>query len=207
MKPDAPQPSPGLIVESGKINAGDERIDMAGELVFYTNPMSRGRTVRWMLEEVGRPLPHRAPRFRRHDEIARLSRDQPHGKGAGHPSRRHRGHRGRRHLRLPGGRLPRGPGWRRRRAIGCADPTTAGCFSRPTARAASGFEAPAEGSRAGATDRCGGDARRAEGVDRFSAAPAYLEWWMQFGLLDNARYVARAARPAAARAKPTRVDV
>ena len=24
-------------------------------LVFYTNPMSRGRTVRWMLEEVGRP--------------------------------------------------------------------------------------------------------------------------------------------------------
>jgi glutathione S-transferase len=25
------------------------------ELVFYTNPMSRGRVVRWMLEEVGRP--------------------------------------------------------------------------------------------------------------------------------------------------------
>ena len=25
------------------------------ELVFYTNPMSRGRIVRWMLEEVGRP--------------------------------------------------------------------------------------------------------------------------------------------------------
>ena len=25
------------------------------ELVFYTNPMSRGRTVRWMLEEVGQP--------------------------------------------------------------------------------------------------------------------------------------------------------
>jgi glutathione S-transferase len=28
---------------------------MADELVFYTNPMSRGRTVRWMLEEVGHP--------------------------------------------------------------------------------------------------------------------------------------------------------
>ncbi len=28
---------------------------MAGELVFYTNPMSRGRIVRWMLEEVGAP--------------------------------------------------------------------------------------------------------------------------------------------------------
>ncbi len=26
---------------------------MANELVFYTNPMSRGRIVRWMLEEVG----------------------------------------------------------------------------------------------------------------------------------------------------------
>jgi len=28
---------------------------MSDELVFYTNPMSRGRVVRWMLEEVGQP--------------------------------------------------------------------------------------------------------------------------------------------------------
>jgi glutathione S-transferase len=28
---------------------------MADELVFYTNPQSRGRMVRWMLEEVGQP--------------------------------------------------------------------------------------------------------------------------------------------------------
>lgn len=28
---------------------------MAADLVFYTNPMSRGRIVRWMLEEVGAP--------------------------------------------------------------------------------------------------------------------------------------------------------
>ena len=28
---------------------------MTDELVFYTSPMSRGRIVRWMLEEVGRP--------------------------------------------------------------------------------------------------------------------------------------------------------
>lgn len=28
---------------------------MADELVFYTHPMSRGRVVRWMLEEVGQP--------------------------------------------------------------------------------------------------------------------------------------------------------
>ena len=25
------------------------------DLIFYTNPMSRGRIVRWMLEEVGAP--------------------------------------------------------------------------------------------------------------------------------------------------------
>jgi len=28
---------------------------MSDEIVFYTQPMSRGRTVRWMLEEVGAP--------------------------------------------------------------------------------------------------------------------------------------------------------
>ncbi len=28
---------------------------MTDELIFYTNPMSRGRVVRWMLEEVGAP--------------------------------------------------------------------------------------------------------------------------------------------------------
>lgn len=28
---------------------------MAEDLIFYTHPMSRGRIVRWMLEEVGRP--------------------------------------------------------------------------------------------------------------------------------------------------------
>ena len=28
---------------------------MSHELVFYTNPMSRGRIVRWMLEEIGQP--------------------------------------------------------------------------------------------------------------------------------------------------------
>ena len=28
---------------------------MSADLVFYTNPMSRGRIVRWMLEEIGQP--------------------------------------------------------------------------------------------------------------------------------------------------------
>jgi len=29
--------------------------EMADELIFYTHPMSRGRIVRWMLEEIGQP--------------------------------------------------------------------------------------------------------------------------------------------------------
>ena len=28
---------------------------MSNELIFYTNPMSRGRTIRWVLEEIGQP--------------------------------------------------------------------------------------------------------------------------------------------------------
>jgi glutathione S-transferase len=28
---------------------------MADELILYTNPMSRGRIARWMLEELGQP--------------------------------------------------------------------------------------------------------------------------------------------------------
>ena len=28
---------------------------MTDDLVFYTHPMSRGRIVRWMLEEIGQP--------------------------------------------------------------------------------------------------------------------------------------------------------
>lgn len=46
---------------------------MAEDLVFYTNPMSRGRIVRWMLEETGAPYraeivpygpPMKSPEFR-----------------------------------------------------------------------------------------------------------------------------------------------
>lgn len=32
---------------------------MADELIFYTNPMSRGQIVRWMLEELGEPYEQR----------------------------------------------------------------------------------------------------------------------------------------------------
>jgi glutathione S-transferase len=39
--------------EGGALVTGNE--SMSDDLVFYTNPMSRGRIVRWMLEETGQP--------------------------------------------------------------------------------------------------------------------------------------------------------
>ena len=40
---------------------------MAEELVFYTNPQSRGQIARWMLEEVG--APYRVEPVRYGDEM------------------------------------------------------------------------------------------------------------------------------------------
>lgn len=54
---------------------------MADELVFYTNPMSRGRIVRWMLEELGRPYrteivaygpPMKAPAYRQINPMGKV---------------------------------------------------------------------------------------------------------------------------------------
>src|SRR5271155_3322892 len=39
----------------GPLPAADKGNAMSDDLTFYTNPMSRGRIVRWMLEEVGAP--------------------------------------------------------------------------------------------------------------------------------------------------------
>ena len=48
---------PALALAGGGANLNDAAAEgtMADELVFYTNPMSRGRIARWMLEEVGQP--------------------------------------------------------------------------------------------------------------------------------------------------------
>src|SRR5690349_8939327 len=86
----------GKIRPSHASDAADEEVGFAGaapglrgellmvdELTFYTHPMSRGRIVRWMLEELGQPY-----------------LDQPDGESAGDPARRHRGDRSGRHLRL-----------------------------------------------------------------------------------------------------------
>ncbi len=58
---------------------------MTKELVFYTNPQSRGMIAHWMLEEVGAPYSS-SQRLRNDDEGARRSCDQSHGQGAGHPA-------------------------------------------------------------------------------------------------------------------------
>src|SRR3546814_776600 len=57
-----PRPaSPRCRRSPGSAASREPRLDrtrlttMPDELVFYTNPMSRGRIVRWMLEEIGRP--------------------------------------------------------------------------------------------------------------------------------------------------------
>ncbi len=79
------------------------------DLVFYTNPMSRGRIIRWMLEEVGQPYETKILALGdRRGEVARVPGDQPDGQGAGDRPRRRRGDRVRGDLRLPGRRLPAG---------------------------------------------------------------------------------------------------
>ena len=108
-----------------------EDFAMSDELVFYTNPMSRGRIVRWMLEEVGPALPHRAARLRHDDEGARVPGDQSDGQGAGAPPRRHGRHRvPPRSAPIWPMRFPP-PDWRRRTVTGCAGHTIAGCSSPP----------------------------------------------------------------------------
>jgi glutathione S-transferase len=42
-------------LKGGVVRPARKGSQVADELVFYTHPMSRGRIVRWMLEEIGRP--------------------------------------------------------------------------------------------------------------------------------------------------------
>ena len=89
---------------------------MTDELVFYTNPMSRGRIARWMLEEIGPAVSRRSARIRDDDEGAGLSGVNPMGKvpAIAMASGRHRAGGG---LRLSRRRVSRRPASRRRPAI------------------------------------------------------------------------------------------
>src|ERR1700724_3304345 len=81
---------------------------MTDELVFYTNPMSRGRIVRWMLEEIGHPYRTELLDFRHDDEGAQLSLHQSDGESADDPTRRYRRNGGSGHLRLSRRCIPAG---------------------------------------------------------------------------------------------------
>ena len=200
---------------------------MTDELVFYTNPMSRGRIVRWMLEELGRPYRTelldygttmkapaylainpmgKVPTLRHGDTVvtecaaicAYLADSFPEA-GLAPP---------------PGDRL-RGPYYRW--LFFAAGPLEAAAANK-----ALGVEVPAErkgmigyGSLAevaAALEGAVGDRDYLVG-NRFSAADVYvgshLGWGMQFGTLDKRpafeRYVGKLrARPAAIRA--TQID-
>ncbi len=45
---------PGAMTDHRDANGKQSALPMS-EIIFYTNPMSRGRIVRWMLEELGKP--------------------------------------------------------------------------------------------------------------------------------------------------------
>jgi len=53
---------------------------MSEDLVFYTNPMSRGRIARWMLEEVGRPYRTQVLEFESSMKAADYRKINPMGK-------------------------------------------------------------------------------------------------------------------------------
>ena len=88
---------------------------MAEELVLYTNPMSRGRVARWMLEEIGAPYRTEILDYRPDDEGAGLSRDQSDGQSAGHSPQWQSRHRDAPRSAPISPTLSRKPGSRRRR--------------------------------------------------------------------------------------------
>jgi hypothetical protein len=78
---------------------------MADELVFYTNPQSRGRIARWMLEEVGQPYKTEVMDYASTMKAPAYLAVNPMGKVPALRSRRRRRHRNRRDLRLSRRRL------------------------------------------------------------------------------------------------------
>ena len=72
---------------------------MMADIIFYTNPQSRGRIVRWMLEEVGQPYETEVIAYDQHEGRS-LSRCKSDGKGPGDQASQAYRHRMRRDLRL-----------------------------------------------------------------------------------------------------------
>jgi glutathione S-transferase len=197
---------------------------MSDELVFYTHPMSRGRIVRWMLEEIGQPYRTELLEFGTTMKAPEYLALNPLGKV---PTIRHRGtvvteaaaicayladafpEAG---LAPPSGDPARGPYYRW--MFFAAGPVEAAVSNRSL-----GFDVPQErrgmvgyGSLdevVAALERAVSQSEYIAG-DRFTAADVYvgsqIGWGMMFGTIEKRpafqQYWARiAARPAAIRAR------
>ncbi|WP_375767448.1 glutathione S-transferase family protein [Archangium gephyra] len=197
---------------------------MSNELVFYTNPMSRGRMVRWMLEEVGQPYRTELLEFGTTMKAPAYLAINPMGKV---PALRH----GDTVITevaaictyladaFPQAGLAPAPGSRERGPYYRWLFFGAGPIESSVNNKAMGFQVPPE--RAGASGYGSLDAvlHTLEGAvshgdylvgDRFTAADLYvgsqLGWGMQFGTIEKRpafeRYVGRIMqRPAAIRAR------
>jgi glutathione S-transferase len=197
---------------------------MPDELVFYTHPMSRGRVVRWMLEEVGQPYRTELLDFATTMKSPAYLAINPMGKV---PALRHGdvvitecaaicayladAFAEAKLAPAPGDRL-RGPYYRW--LFFAAGPLESAATNK-----AFGFEVPADrkgmagyGSLADVLSTLEGALSERDYIlgDRFSAADVYLGshigWGMQFGTIERRpafeRYWERiGARPAAVRAK------
>ncbi len=197
---------------------------MSDELVFYTNPMSRGRIVRWMLEEIGCPYRAEVLDYGSMKSLAYLSIN-PMGKV---PAIRHGGTVVTETAAIcayladafPQAGLAPPPGDRLRGLYYRWLFFAAGPLEAAATNKAFGFSVPegregmaGYGSHAAVMDALEGAVSRPGGYvvgERFTAADLYLGshigWGMEFGTIDKRpafqRYWERlGARPAALRAK------
>ncbi len=82
------------------------------DLIFYTNPQSRGQTVRWMLEEVGAPYDTEILDYASTMKAEPYLSINPDGEGPGDQAQGQGRHRSRRDLLLSRRRISRGRAWR-----------------------------------------------------------------------------------------------
>jgi glutathione S-transferase len=197
---------------------------MADELVFYTHPMSRGRLVRWMLEEIGQPYRTELLQYGTTMKAPEYLAINPMGKV---PAIRHgdtvvtEGAAICAYLAdaFPQAGLAPPPGDRRRGPYYRWLFFGAGPFEAAATNKALGFEVPAErkvmagyGSLAEVLSAVEGAVTQRDYLtgDSFTAADLYLGshvgWGMQFGTVERrpafeAYWKRLSNRPAAVRAK------
>lgn len=75
------------------------------DIIFYTNPQSRGQIVHWMLEELAEPYDTRVIEYGEQMKGPEYLAVNPMGQGSGNPAQGSSRNGGRRNLYLPGGQL------------------------------------------------------------------------------------------------------